>query len=526
MNELKKYKLMENLAGHINQLCTKTTFFSSLLYILFFTVLIQGWIAQIIILVFSAICLIYITLRLQILVYFTKLYLENFVLSLDIYGLEMDQQIFGQTVIMAAIRNSMEDDTTIIKLFKPLYIHGEYIKFIITSSAFDMTLINEEPVFMKEEYINGLRVDVYPKRIVLQINRERAELDKYLNSNILFCDLVLTGRQQERRHEFGIRRTFWISFQLKKEPEYYEEKFSFIYDNIFLTARVNKKSGRQELVMTEEDKNGKVIRKEAIECIHTVITKIPYEKFAERIQEDNFEQEMMNIRSSEDLQEIHLSPREKFKALKSWVAGIAEAGYECFSFHNDALQELAGPLLYNLVRFCILYDDKLLSEYLLWVEKKCRFENSRHEASLIANLRPILELGNEHARFFRISDITGQNFSEKFRYIEQILELDPPFSLFMDTFESIDILTMYITANIMIYADQKFIGKKNLHYLKTFSSISYNKYKRIMTGFYFGIIHNKPDKKTYAQLYYEKFWKRFDKRVLPGSIKRLLKLED
>ncbi|MCP4760418.1 MAG: hypothetical protein GY870_01470 [archaeon] len=181
--------------------------------------------------------------------------------------------------------------------------------------------------------------------------------------------------------------------------EILEESYSFIQENIFLIARVNTKTGKQQLVMRKYNAvTNELEIEDAIDCIHTAIADISFDEF-EDIEEDPqglefLYKKSLNIRSSEALEIIDLVPEEKFKALKSWVAGIAEAGKDAFRLESDI--ELEGNLIYpiagKLLQFMVRIDSDYIYEYLEKVERECRFEGELHEASLMASLMPILAM--------------------------------------------------------------------------------------------------------------------------------------
>ena len=181
-----------------------------------------------------------------------------------------------------------------------------------------------------------------------------------------------------------------------------EEKFPFIQENVFLVAHVNIKTGKQKLIMQKENPiTGEIEFSDYIECIHTAVADISFDDYEELqddsfnyFQQEEFQEKMLKIRSSEDVVEINLAPEEKFKALKSWIAGIAEFGRECFKIVADI--ELAGQLIYpiagKLLQFMIKIDSDFVFEYLDKIDRECIFEGIRHEPSLVANLIPIFEM--------------------------------------------------------------------------------------------------------------------------------------
>lgn len=100
------------------------------------------------------------------------------------------------------------------------------------------------------------------------------------------------------------------------------EKFRFISDGVFLCPWVDTETGRQKLVMQKINLETKEIEfEDSIYCIHAVITDISLDEFNEFQNDSEIQEKLLKktlfIRSSENLEEIDLSPEEKFKALKS-----------------------------------------------------------------------------------------------------------------------------------------------------------------------------------------------------------------
>ncbi|MCP4763844.1 MAG: hypothetical protein GY870_18880, partial [archaeon] len=219
-----------------------------------------------------------------------------------------------------------------------------------------------------------------------------------------------------------------------------EEKFRFIRDDVFLIARVNAETGRQQLVMRKvridpDTKEERIEFEDAIDCIHTAVMDIPMQKFTDLkndvdAQED-FYKKTLNIRSSIALQVINLEPEEKFKAFKSWVAGIAEAGSEAFHIQANIEKEgnLLAPISGRLLGFMAKVDSDLIPQLLLKIEKNCIFEGEMHEASLIANLIPIIKI--LISRFFGSTPKERHRLSNKEKeYVNQIMGLNPPMKIF------------------------------------------------------------------------------------------------
>ena len=215
------------------------------------------------------------------------------------------------------------------------------------------------------------------------------------------------------------------------EKTFLEKKFQFINDDVFLCPRVDKETGKQELVMQKINLvTNEVELEDSINCIHTAITDISTEEFEDYENDtdaqENINKKTLEIRSSEDLEEINLTPEEKFKALKSWCAGIVEAGSNAFLIQDDIDKnlDLLYPISHFLMRFMIEADHEFLPEFIAKIERECMFEGVRHESSFIANTIPILEMvWKNYSRYKMIK-------SEDIKIIKTLAELDNSGKLF------------------------------------------------------------------------------------------------
>jgi hypothetical protein len=193
------------------------------------------------------------------------------------------------------------------------------------------------------------------------------------------------------------------------------EKFRFIRDDVFLCPRVDTETGRQQLFLQKINLNTEEIEfEDRIDCIHTAITNISPEEF-ENYKNNANAQESMNIkileiRSSESLAEINLTPEEKFQALKSWAAGIAESGRDAFRIQNEIEKygNLAIPISNFLIRFMVKVDSEFIEEYILKIERECVYEGVKYDPFIFMSLMPIFELlwtNYQDQDKFRESDI-------------------------------------------------------------------------------------------------------------------------
>ncbi len=172
-----------------------------------------------------------------------------------------------------------------------------------------------------------------------------------------------------------------------------ESKFRWLRDDTFLIARVDDKTGHQQLVMQQIALDtGNILHEDAIDCIHVAVCDVPRAEFKTTVQGEDFSKTVLDLQSSEDLLEINLSPKEKFKALTSWVGGIAEAGEGAFYIQAEieAYARLAYPFTRRLLRFAVHVDPSFLVQYLEDVYHDCQYEGVLHHSSFRANLIPIM----------------------------------------------------------------------------------------------------------------------------------------
>lgn len=191
---------------------------------------------------------------------------------------------------------------------------------------------------------------------------------------------------------------------LEKAKESFEktiliDKFRFIREDVFLCPQVNLITGNQNLTMYKINlATNEVKFEDSIDCIHTAVTEISPRDYEDYQNDKDIQEQLykttLQIRSSEELKEINLTPEEKFNALKSWTAGIAEAGMNAFLIQDeiDKNLDLLYPIMHFLMRFMVKADRDFLPEFITKIERECMFEGIRHESSFIANTIPILEM--------------------------------------------------------------------------------------------------------------------------------------
>jgi len=201
-------------------------------------------------------------------------------------------------------------------------------------------------------------------------------------------------------------------------------EFPFIREDCFLIAQVNQKTGQQQLIIQKRNPiTNEIEIEDKIICIHTVICDITPEYIEEGLRNGGFQKEILRIRTKEQLKEINLDPVEKFKAFKSWVAGISDAGLDAFKIQAelDKLSNIIYPITYPLLKFMIKVDPEFIFEYLDKIEKECVFEGVLHEVSLIANLEPILEA---------LWELYVTNKMDINPFLERIIDINPPIAVF------------------------------------------------------------------------------------------------
>ncbi len=210
------------------------------------------------------------------------------------------------------------------------------------------------------------------------------------------------------------------------------EKYKFIRDDVFLCPQIDTETGKQTLKIQKINiKTGKIEFKDQIDCIHTVVNKISAKEYKQFQIDRNFQEKIIdksiNVRSSEKFNNLkipYLNPEEKFKAFKSWAAGIAEAGIKVFEFQIELESILPSiyPIFSFLMKFLIKIDTDFIFNYLFKIEQECVFNNKRHNPSFIASLQPVLHwLESE-------SEIYNSEIMRK--VVDVILDLNPPFKIF------------------------------------------------------------------------------------------------
>lgn len=221
-----------------------------------------------------------------------------------------------------------------------------------------------------------------------------------------------------------------------------KERYQFIRNDVFLCAWVHSITNKQKLIMQKIDPNtGKVEFDDEIQCIHTAVCTLPACDLEDAIDEDQFEENMLNIRSSEKLVEINLEPEEKFKALKSWVAGIAEAGEDAFRIQVeiDKATNILYPIANRLLQFMMRVDHHYIFEYLARIERESVYQGVKHEAYMIANLTLVLNILNP------------KNSPKDVKILRAVFNLDPPLKLFTENPNFIKYLSLPEAASLSNY---------------------------------------------------------------------------
>ena len=236
---------------------------------------------------------------------------------------------------------------------------------------------------------------------------------------------------------------------------FFEAEFPFMYADINLVARVDKNTGKQWLVMQKIDSNSKsILFEEKIECIHTAVLTIPVPEFEGRSSNDEIYEETLKIRSTEYLSEVNLNKEEKFFALKSWIEGIAQIGFNSISIQTEIekYNKLLMPISHRLFRFVALAHPEIIEDYLIFTEKQSMYGGKRHDSSFNLNIIQILHFliveahelkkkGNELYKIYRINLEDLFYYHKDFDLIfSAIIGMNPSAKVFLDSKKFIPLL--------------------------------------------------------------------------------------
>ncbi|MBN2155481.1 MAG: hypothetical protein JW776_05525 [Candidatus Lokiarchaeota archaeon] len=176
----------------------------------------------------------------------------------------------------------------------------------------------------------------------------------------------------------------------------WEERYSFLsHWNLHLIARYDLQARRQKLILKAFDpNNGKLLSESVIHCIHTAIVDIPAESIEGRKSDPEFLDEILQLRSSEKARPLELAPKDEFFALKSWVQGIAEAGFNAIAIQRniESYAHLMYPISQFLFKAMLEINIYIVIDFIHWIKKKCIFEEGPHIPSIAANLLHITEM--------------------------------------------------------------------------------------------------------------------------------------
>jgi hypothetical protein len=220
----------------------------------------------------------------------------------------------------------------------------------------------------------------------------------------------------------------------KKSTEFYA-RFPFIGNNTFLIASFDKgEVGPTQLLRFQQINSDtkKVEFEDQLECIHAVITRISVGEYEKIMKDPDAKMEFMKktvhirsgagienddyhdhdegnidnyhsveeksdtsgsefIRDDEEEAGIKLELDEKFFAFKSWVEGIAEAGFGALQLQGelDRLTDKSIPIAQFLWRNLLRLDPALLINFILLIERECKVEGEYHKSSILANLEAL-----------------------------------------------------------------------------------------------------------------------------------------
>jgi hypothetical protein len=187
-------------------------------------------------------------------------------------------------------------------------------------------------------------------------------------------------------------------------------------------------NGRQvlriEQINTETEE---ILQFDQLDCIHTAVQDISIEDYNDGDLSKDLYEDLLRARADGEVRIINLEPEEKFKAFKSWVAGIAEAGVEAFELQTEIemANEFAYPITNILLNFLMKVDNKFMQMYLLKTEQDSMFHGVRHEAFLIAKLLPVCNmLLMDLVQYQHLRD-------EGKQVLAMIIDMDPPEDLFI-----------------------------------------------------------------------------------------------
>jgi hypothetical protein len=190
--------------------------------------------------------------------------------------------------------------------------------------------------------------------------------------------------------------------------------------------------------------SGEQMEIDSIKLKNTIICNIPVEDFEEIATDVNFKEECSEIRADEKLQEIDLEPIEKFKALKSWVSGIADAGMKSLriSLEAKAAANKIYPISSKLMNFLYEIDPELIYSLIFTIKRESEKMGLRKDEFLEVNLTPILSIFLKNIKEYnKVDDLKKKNWtfnqSQGMYYsshieniMELIMELEPPLELF------------------------------------------------------------------------------------------------
>ena len=215
------------------------------------------------------------------------------------------------------------------------------------------------------------------------------------------------------------------------------EKYRFIRDDMFLCPWINTATGKQKLILQKINSNTNNVEfEDSINCIHTAVMDISSEDYVKYQNNSQFREDLqekaLNVRSSENRKEINLTNEEKFIALKSWAAGIAESGIEGIKIQGEieSIANLAYPISGFLLKFLVKVDPDFFHGHFENLKRECMFENVMHEYSFIANLIPFIN--NIYYRVFPNQNSSrGISDADKV-VIDAIYKLEISFKAFRD----------------------------------------------------------------------------------------------
>lgn len=228
---------------------------------------------------------------------------------------------------------------------------------------------------------------------------------------------------------------------MERNEKFFVAEFPFL-DGFRLKAKVNKKTGKQYLIIQHVGPDNKRSKSASLSCIHTAIARTTLEAIESSIESGEYPKPFLNVVAMSERNEVYLTPEERFIAFKSWVAGISEAGMDGLYLQQqiEDLAKFTAPINLFLFRYIIKYNFNLISDYIYYINRKCQIDGKYHIPSLLANLfwvneffDPKRNLDNFDENGVREECIVGDEHIEKM--VELLYTIQFPMEVYLEIFE-------------------------------------------------------------------------------------------